>query len=145
MEQPLLVVLKHPGTLRYFKGGGPQSECKAAVSHQICDVANSQRKEFCVGGGVFAARVLVSLVDLIVGVPHLLEVLSEPVRVRGGGPLIEPKVVSGPTPPPDRRRGTYPRLVQQPHNPPVLLELRMVVGAHGEHETLGRQTVAGID
>src|SRR3984957_6249085 len=55
MEQPLLMVLKHPGTFRYFKGSGPQSEGEAAVTHQIRDVADPEGKELCVRSGVFAA------------------------------------------------------------------------------------------
>ena len=76
MQQPLLVMLKDPGTFRYFKRGGPQSEGKAAVAHQIRDVAIPRGKSDVVRGRILATRVLVSLIDLKVRVTQLLEVLG---------------------------------------------------------------------
>jgi len=40
----------------------------------------------------------------------------------------------------DRRRAAHARLVEQTHRAPVQLQLRVVVGTHGEHQALGRKT-----
>src|ERR1700727_2407178 len=102
VQQPVLVVLINRRAVGDFERGGPEAKDKAIAPYLSADIFRSTRKQVDIGCCVLAAGVLVSFVDLVVDIPAGLQVLAEPLRCRNSGPLVETKVIRGPTPPADR-------------------------------------------
>jgi len=96
VQQPVLVVLINPGAVRDFERGGPDAKGEAIAPYLSANISQSARKQVDIGCCVLAARVLVSFVDLVVGIPALLQVLAKPLRCCNSGSLVEAKVIRGP-------------------------------------------------
>ena len=112
MQQPIFVVLINPRALGYFEGRRPHSKRQTVATHSICNVAHTAGEQTRIGRSVFAARVLISLVNLKILVAAFFEILSQPLRIGNRGPLVEPKIISRPTPPSNRSWRVDASLVQ---------------------------------
>ena len=78
VHQPILVVLVDPGAGRHFKRRGPDAEGQPLLANLVSHVAHAVGELRGVGGRIFTARVLVSLINEEKLVPQILQVLGLP-------------------------------------------------------------------
>src|ERR1700739_4545437 len=109
--------------LRYFKRRRPHPKGQAVVTHHVSNIAKSAREQIYVGRRVFAACVLVSLIDLVIVIPKLPQVFCQPLRICNCGSLVESEVIGSPTPPPHWARSINSSFMQQPDRAAILLQL----------------------
>src|SRR5215472_3657492 len=145
VHQPVFVVLVHPRALRYLKGRSPDAGSKPEATNLVFERTHSAREQNLVRGRVLAARILVALVDMEVGVAEVFQILREPFCIGKSRGLIEAEIISGPAPPSGNARPVHAGVMQFSDRPSIRLKLLMIIRANADKQRLGRKILITAD
>src|SRR5580692_6113102 len=134
--EPIRVILIYPGALGYFKGSSPDGRNQPQAAHLVLECSHTVRKVSRIWGDVFSPCVLVAFVHVEDVVAERFQMLRFPLSIGQSRSLIQPEIISGPTPPAHQCRGRGSGMMNLSNQRAIGFELVMVIRGQAEEHTL---------